>query len=289
MRVCVEQAGAARAHHEELEVELGRLVTLGPGAGGHDRRQREAVEPLRDDDVLTVDQDIGHDEVGVVAEDLGEPALVGGLEVVVELLRHARLQLVRDRLDVDAGNPPAGDPGDPRELVEVAEQGLGRSGVLDLHGHVAPVAPHRPVHLPDGGSRRGGVVEGLELRRAPPRPELLGQYPVHHRRGEGRCGLLELREGRAVGAGELLGHRRLHHGERLPELHGTAFELAEDLEELLGRAGLELGRHRLGGLAAHPLAEADGGPPGEAQRQTGQPGCPADRSAGQFAHPAIVA
>ena len=94
--------------------------------------------------------------------------------------------------------------------------------------------------------------------------------------------------GRAVRTGQLLGHRRLEDRHGLAELHRPALELAEDLEDLLGRAGLHLGGDQLGRLAAHPLADAEGGAPGEAERERGELDRAGDGLAGEFAHRAIV-
>src|SRR6185503_19747054 len=53
--------------------------------------------------------------------------------------------------------------------------------------------------------------------------------------------LLQLRQGRAVGAGDLLRERRLEDGQGLAELHGAALELPEHLEQLVGGALLPCG------------------------------------------------
>ena len=163
------------------------------------RRQRGAVDPLGDEHVVGVDEHVGHEHVVVVAEGGREVPLVAGLEVVVELLAHPRLELVHDRLDVDARHPRPGHPGDPGDLVEVGHQGLGRPRVLDLDGDLAPVAPDPLVHLADRG--RGGrhVVELDELGAGPARPELAGQDLVHPVGAHRRPGLLQLGEGGAVG------------------------------------------------------------------------------------------
>ena len=94
------------------------------------------VSPLRDD--------VGDDDVGVVAEGLGERALRLGLEGVVELVRGAGLELGDQRLDVDAGEDRADAARQPGELAQVAHQGLAGAGVLHLHGHVAAVV-QRPL------------------------------------------------------------------------------------------------------------------------------------------------
>jgi hypothetical protein len=158
---------------------------------------------------------------------------------------------------------------------------------LDLDRDLATVRPLGAVHLSDRGGSRGLVVEVVELA-TPPRPELLGEDLVHgagrHRRG----GVLELRERRAVGSRELLGEGRLEDRQRLAELHRTALELAEDAEQLVGGASLQLGCHRLGGLAAQALAETEGGAAGDAERQPGEPGGAGDGVARKIVHEFIV-
>ena len=119
-------------------------------------------------------------------------------------------------------------------------------------------------------------------------PELLGEDRVHPLDRHGwRC-LLELGEGGPVGAGELLGHGRLHDRQGLPELHGSTLELTEHGEELLGGAGLELGGDRLGRCAPDATSEAHGGAPGMAQGQADELGGTGQGPPGDVAHPAIV-
>ena len=187
------------------------------------------------------------------------------------------------------GHPRPGDPGDPRELVEVGDQRLGRPRVLDLDGDLAPVAPDALVHLAD--RRRGGrhVVELDELGARPARPELAGEDLVHPVGAHRRAGLLQLGERRAVRRRELLGHRGLHDRQGLAELHRPALELAEHREELLGRAGLQLGGDGLGGTAPDPLPDSEGRAAGVPQGQADELGGPGQRAPGDVGHPAIVA
>ncbi len=122
------------------------------------------------------------------------------------------------------------------------------------------------MHLTD--ARRGGrvVVEALESR-TPVGAELAREDLVNaagrHRGG----GFLQPGERGPVGACHLLRKCRLHDRERLAELHGSAFELSENLEELGGGALLQFRGHELGGAAAEPFTEPDRRAPGDPQGQ----------------------
>ncbi len=120
-------------------------------------------------------------------------------------------------------------------------------------------------------------------------PELLGEDLVHGADGHRRRRVLQLGEGGPVGGRHLLGQARLEDAHGLPELHGPALELAQGAEDLLGGAGLHLGRHRLGGPAPDPLADPERGAPGDAQGEGGQAGRPGDGPAREVGHAAMVA
>jgi hypothetical protein len=155
----------------------------------------------------------------------------------------------------------ASSPG-PAELSEVADQRLARTRVLDLDGHVPAVLPDRAVHLADRRGRDRRVVERDELR-APVLAEVAGQHPVHAAGGHRRCGLLQLCQRRTVGPRQLRRQRGLEDGQRLPELHRAALELAEHTEDLVGGALLDLLRDYLCRSPPDPLAEAERRPSGE--------------------------
>ncbi len=106
------------------------------------------------------------------------------------------------------------------------------------------------------------------LNRVPPgAAELLGQHRVDGAHRHRRRLLLQLDESLAVGSGDLLGHGRLEHRQRLAELHGSALELPQHGEQLLGGALLQFGGDGVGRAAGEPLAQAQrgasGGPQGE--------------------------
>ena len=86
--------------------------------------------------------------------------------------------------------------------------------------------------------------------------ELGVEDAVHPVRGQRGSVLLELRQRLAIGFAELFGNGRLHDGKRLSDLHGTALELAEHLEELVGGLLHHLRVDFVLGRSGQPLAEA---------------------------------
>lgn len=268
---------------EEARQQLARAVAHLRGALRDHLRQRHAVHPLRDQHLVRAVHHVGHHHVRVVGE-LDRVRVLGlRLQLVVQLLRDPVAQLGDQRLDVHAGNERPEQPGHPAELVEVRQQGVPGAGVLDLHRDLAAVVPHGPVHLPDRGGRRRAVVElGEEL--APVLAEALGQYGVHGAGGHRRRRVLKLGEGGTVGARDLLGQGGLEDRQGLPELHGAALQLAEDLEELFGRPLLQLGGDLFRGAPAEPLAQSQRRPPGESQWERRQLGGTGHRFARKIRH-----
>ena len=195
---CSSPARARRREQEAQVVQPG-LVALLLRPIGDDPRQRSALEPLGDDHGVPGAQDIGDDDVGVVAEGCGEGALGGGLLLVVQLLLDPLGELGQQRLEVHAGDPGGHQPGQPRGVGQVGHQRLVRTRVLDLHGDGSAVLPDCPVHLADARCRRGLVVEGLELAapllaevrrpapRAPSRPAARAPAPAAWSGSRGRA------------------------------------------------------------------------------------------------------
>ena len=97
----------------------------------------------------------------MAAEDPRHRALVGGLELVVELLVDAQPDLLRDPLDVEAGRHPREQAHDHAEVLEVGADGAGDARVLHLDGDLAAVGERRAVDLAD---RRRRDRLGVELR-----------------------------------------------------------------------------------------------------------------------------
>ena len=123
---------------------------------------------------------------------------------------------------------------------------------------------------------QGGVPADVAALR-----NLAGEVPVLE---DAACAAGSTYRGRPVGAGDLLGQRRLEDGHRLPQLHRAALELAQHLEQMLGGALLDLGGDHVGGHAGDALAESQRRAPGEAQRQRRESGRPADGAAGDVGH-----
>jgi len=155
----------------------------------------------------------------------------------------------------------------PLHRLQVRAQRLVGTRVLDLDGHLAPVVPHRLVHLPDARRRLRRVVERRETL-PPAGPELPVEHPVHLVRRQRRRVLLQLGQRLAVRLAVLLGDRGLHHRQRLPDLHRAALELPEHLKQLLGGLVHQLGVDLILGRAGQPLAQAQCG---AARHPAGQP------------------
>ncbi len=134
--------------------------------------------------------------------------------------------------------------------------------VLHLHRDRAAVVPDRLVHLPDT-RRRDRLI--LEVREAfPPRgAQLQIEHAVGVRDRHGRGFLLQAGQRRAEMLGEAGWYRGLGDAERLAELHGSALELAQHREDLVGG----IVEHLVGDAAAfgarEQTAAGGGGPLGQ--------------------------
>ena len=256
VRVGVEQPGSARPVEEELEVELTDPVAHVLVGVADDLAERRPGEPLADDDVLGVQDDVGDRDVRVVSEGLREGPLVGRLEGVVELLVGGREQLVGHRLDVDAGHPGRRHPRQPGDLLQVGAKRPVGTGVLHLDRDLRAVGGDPAVDLTDrrGSDRRVLDVDVL----APPGPEVAGEDLVDLDGRHRGSGVLQAHEHLAVGLDHLLGHRGLEDGEGLADLHRAALERAEHGEELLGGAALDLLGDDVGGRAREAAPDAAG-------------------------------
>jgi hypothetical protein len=105
VRVAVEQAVAQRAVDVEAAQDLAEPVALRlrPVLDGGEPL---ALDELRHDHALAAQRhdDVGHDHERVAAVHARHVAVVGRLELVVELLGDALADLVGDRPGVDAGS-----------------------------------------------------------------------------------------------------------------------------------------------------------------------------------------
>ena len=196
--------------------------------------------------------------------------LAAGLEAVVELVGHARPQLVDQRLHVHVLEGEGGEQAvEHLGVVEVALDGLVDARVLHLDGHDPTVVEDGLVHLADG---RGGDRFGVPVEE-----ELFGvvtQLVAHHRLGQ--AGRHRRHLGLQGGQRRLgLGRQALgDEGDHLAGLHDGALHAAEDLGDVLGGLDgellLELGPLLLvGPPAPHiedaPVEAAPGGEPPHAQ------------------------
>ncbi len=129
--------------------------------------------------------------------------------------------------------------------------------VLDLDRDLAAVVPHRAVHLPDAGGRGGRVVELAEPLG--PAGGRTARRASGGRRGSASAARRAAASSATRGTGPPARPARAasKHRQRLTELHRAALELAQHGEQLLGAALLDLAHHRLGRLAAEPLAEPE--------------------------------
>ncbi len=263
------------------------MVALLLAAVADDPRQRRAVHPLADQHVRGAGDHVGHVDIRVAGVGLGERVLRGGFQPVIEFLGHPVAQLVKQRLDVQPRHQQAEQPASPAELVEVADQRAPGAWVLDLHRDPAAVVPDRLVDLADRGGRGGRVVELLKLI-APVLAQVGRQHLVHGARGQRRSGFLQPGQRGPVRPGDLGRQRRLEDRQRLAQLHGAALELAQDPEDLVGRAPLDLLGHDLGGPPADPLPEAQCRAAHEPDGQPGELGGPGHRIARHIVHNDIV-
>ena len=266
MRVAMHQPGSARRREVQRGHQDAGPIALRPAAAGDDPGQRRTADPLRDDDLGCAGDDARDQDVGVTGVRRGEATLRSRLQGVVQLLDDAGLEFGQQRLDVQPGNEDREHPGEPGQLVQVGQERRTGARILDLDGDLATVVPDRAVDLPDARRSRGAVVEVAEAP-APVAAQLLGQDRMHGGGGHGRRGFLQLGQCGAVRPGDVLGKRCLEDAQRLAELHCPALELAEDAEQLLGRALLELEADLLGRSPAQAFPEPDRGPTGDPQRQ----------------------
>ena len=267
MRVGVQQPGPLRAEKCRTRQQQAGAVALLPGAVGDDLATagcRRATRRRCTFGALATTR--GTTIVGVAGVGRGERPLRVGLQPVVQLLDDPGLELGDQRLDVHAGEERGEQPGEPRpSWLRSAISAVAAPGYWILTATSRPSRQVAAVHLADAG-RRGRLVVERWNALAPRPAELLGEHRVHGAHRHRRRRLLQLGQRLAVGAGDLLGQRGLEDRQRLAELHRPALELAQDGEELLGGALLQLGGDRSAGRPAEPLAEPEGGAPGRPAR-----------------------
>ncbi len=245
--------------------------------------QRDTVQPFADQHVVADADHTGDAHVRVAGVAGGESLLGGSFPPVIEFLGHPVPQLGEQRLDVQARHEPAEKPGETAQLAEIAHQRPARARVLDLDGNLAPVVPDGSVHLADGRGGRRLVVE-LGEAGPPTLAHVAREHLVHSPGRHRRRGFLQPGQGGPVRFGDLRGQRGLEYGQRLPELHRAALELAQDPEDLSCCPLLDFLVHQLSWPAAQPLAPSQRGPACVPGRQPGQSGRAGDSMTGQIAH-----
>ena len=102
----------------------------------------------------------------MAAEDPGQRALVGRLELVVELVADPRADLLARGLDVQPGRDPLHQPQDDPQVLHVRPHGRGDARVLHLDRHLAPVVQARAVDLADRGGGDRLLVELGDVSRS---------------------------------------------------------------------------------------------------------------------------
>jgi hypothetical protein len=143
------------------------------------------------------------------------------------------------------------------------------------------------VHLADGGGGRRLVVE-LGEAGSPLLAHIAREHRVNSPGRQRRRGFLQPGQGGPVRFGDLRGQRGLEYGQRLPELHRAALELAKNLEDLICCPLLDFLGHQLSWPAAQAFAGSQRGPACEPDRQPSQFGRAGHTMAGQIAHDPIL-
>ena len=101
----------------------------------------------------------GDAHVGVVAEAPLEPALMLGLDLVVELVRDPLADLGEHGAGVEPRGEALDDRSDEPEVAQVARNGLRHPRVLHLDRDVLAVRRPRPMHLAERRERERLLVE----------------------------------------------------------------------------------------------------------------------------------
>ena len=174
----------------------------------------------------------------MAAEDPRDPALIGGLELVVELLLDALADLLAERLGLETRRHPLHQPQDHAEVLHVGPHSGRDAGVLHLDRHAATVVEVGLVDLADrrrGDRHRVEALEDvLDLLAVLALDHLLHVLEGHLGRRVAQLGQLGLEV-----FAELLGHQadveKRHH---LAELHRGALHRPQHGDDLLGRLDL---------------------------------------------------
>ncbi len=230
MRIAVDHAEAAerkpprREHRAADDVAvLERRFLVGEQLGAVEpvERQQPAGRELR--------PHVGHaDQVDAFQHQPVERDVLR-LAPVIELLAHARGDLLADLGRVDHRVHAAVDREQPVELLQVGFHGRLHVRVLQLAGNLRAVERMRAVHLPERGGRRRLVLEGGELA-LPVRPKLRRHAPLHERPAHRRRFALQLLQFLDV-----FGRQQVRDGRhQLRDLHDRALQPAERRRQFRG-------------------------------------------------------
>ena len=272
VRVAVEHPAPQHGVLGEPPQDFGGALLRGVGLRRAELLERHAVDPLGGEQTFgrQLRDETRDADPRVAGVQLGELDDVACLELVVELLAHARPQLVDERLGVEALQHHRREH--RVHHLGGVEIGLDRgadAGVLHLDRDVEAARRDRSMDLADArrGDREVGPVEEDPLRWVAE----LGRHDTGrerrcHRRGVGLQG--------GEGGLGLLRQRLEDEADQLAGLHQHALHLAELLGDVLGGADREL-LVELGaslGRGTHPACLADGEAGRVARRQLPHPG-----------------
>jgi hypothetical protein len=98
------------------------------------------------------------------APEASDPAVAGGLELVVALLAHPLGELGEHLLDIELGHQPAEHGGEQAQVAHVGLDRLGDARVLDLDRKLGALRRAATMNLADA-RRRCGV--GIDLGKHP--------------------------------------------------------------------------------------------------------------------------
>ena len=258
MRIAVDHAEAAERKPPGGE-HRGRQRIARRKRIGLVRQHAGAVEPIERQQPSGGERRPGarHPHAIDAVEHFAVQRDVLGFAPVVELLAHARADLLADFAGVERGIEPPADRQQPFELLQIGFDGGLHVGILQLAGERRAVERSRAMHLSERGRSGGMMLEALKFF-LPVGAELrhhaaLDEGPAHRRRFA-----LQLLQFGGIFRRQQVGNGR----QQLRDLHQRAFEPAE-------RRGQ---RARFGGAVG--LA-AEHAPPGVTRRHAADIGADA--------------
>ena len=219
----------------------------------------------------------------MAAEDPRHRALVGGLELVVELLVDAQPDLLRDRLHVEARRHPREQPHDHPEVLEVGAHRARDARVLHLDGDRRArraASRGRPGRSRRPRSARCRTRAKISSSGSSYSPSITLRISLKETFGaESRSSRELALELLAVLLGDEADVEERHH---LAELHRRALHRPEHGDDLLGGLDLAAGERRVGSprrrARGSPRACRTAGPPVRRRAARSSPSAPPARS-----------